>query len=67
MSSSLEVQAKAGYGSRYNEEEAASLVESGHAPSAQTSQQQAPKAAYSDDEGVLPVILEDYLERVGVM
>ena len=52
MSSSLEVQA-----------EQQGLVERGEA-----GQVQAPKAAqYQDDEGILPVILEDYLERMGVM
>lgn len=61
MSSSLEVQGAKGYETRYGEE-AASLVESG-----QTSAPVAKQPSYQDDEGILPVILEDYLERVGVM
>uniref|UniRef100_A0A7S0RKK3 Aquaporin n=1 Tax=Chlamydomonas leiostraca TaxID=1034604 RepID=A0A7S0RKK3_9CHLO len=64
MSSSLEVQGSKGPSAydRYGEE-AEGLVESG-----QTSAQvAAAKPAYQDDEGILPVILEDYLERAGIM
>lgn len=62
MSSSLEVQGKYGETTRYGAEEAQGLVEQGgNAAPVQ------PKPAYQDDEGILPVILEDYLERAGVM
>mmetsp|Transcript_20188 Transcript_20188/g.44007 ORF Transcript_20188/g.44007 Transcript_20188/m.44007 type:complete len:302 (-) Transcript_20188:579-1484(-) len=60
MSSSLEVQGlqPKGY------EERQGLVETG-STSAQA--QTAPKDKYADDAAMLPVMLEDYLERVGVM
>lgn len=62
MSSSLEVQGAKGYEARYSEE-AQGLVEAG-----QTSAQVATtKPHYQDDEGIIPVILEDYLERAGIM
>lgn len=64
MSSSLEVQGlqNKSFGDRNYGEEAQGLVEA-QVPANQ--QQQKPK--YEDDEGILPVILEDYLERAGVM
>ena len=64
MSSSLEVQSKYGEGNRFGEE-AQGLVESGTLPTTTTAAQA--KLVYQDEEGILPVILEDYLERAGVM
>lgn len=70
MSSSLEVQGKYGEGnsSRYGEE-AQGLVEEGGplAPPSSSLNLASKPVVYQDDEGVVPVILEDYLERVGVM
>jgi hypothetical protein len=67
MSSSLEAQDK-GYGEPRYGEEAEGLVESGlRAPAHPAAPAQQGKSAYQDDEGILPVILEDYLERAGVM
>jgi aquaporin TIP len=60
MSSSLEVQGK-GY-NQYGEE-AQGLVETGQANSLPAPA----KPTYQDDDGIIPVILEDYLERAGVM
>jgi hypothetical protein len=67
MSSALEVSqgVKAHYGEVRLGEEAEGLVETGRAGSVAAAAQQ--KASYQDDEGVLPVILEDYLERAGIM
>ncbi len=42
-------------------EEVRGLVEQAGAPA------EAKPPAYQDDEGILPVILEDYLERAGLM
>jgi hypothetical protein len=67
MSSSLEVQAPKYGESRYGEE-TQGMLEAGKAPASNGNDTQAPaKTAHQDDEGVLPVILEDYLERAGVM
>ncbi len=68
-SSSLEVQGK--YGAKYGDEEQQGILAShgdGGERSLTTAAAPAPaKAAYQDEEGILPVILEDYLERAGVM
>ncbi len=61
MSSSLEVQGKNFYG-----EETQGLVEQGGAGPSSSVPVPA-KAPYQDDEGIIPVMLEDYLERAGVM
>ena len=67
MSSSLEVQGSKPYSTdpgRFGEE-AQGLVESGQGSGPAAGQ--TAKPSYQDDEGILPVILEDYLERAGVM
>lgn len=58
---SLEVQSNRRY------DEGQSLVESGLGNVPSTSAQPKKKQDADDDEGLLPVILEQYLERAGVM
>ena len=57
---SLEVQASRGYG-----DESQGLVESGAVLPVNTAPKK--KVEDQDDEGLLPVILEQYLEKAGVM